>query len=79
MHHDSLSHIYDNFFSVANSLANIITQGQLVGSNTQSSLVQLLLDGVSSAVETNNLQYSTSLSNTLLDIYNIIFTSETFR
>lgn len=57
-----------------------MAQGQLVGTNTQqSSLVQMILDGVPSAVEANNLLYSSSLRNTLLDIYNVIFITETFR
>ena len=66
-------------YSVANSLASIMSRGQLDGSNTQSSLVQLLLDGIPSAVEANSLLYSSPLRNTLLDIYNVIFTTETFR
>jgi len=70
----------DNHNSVANSLATIIAQGQLVGTNTQQSyLVQLLLDTIPTTVETTNFPYTASLQNTLLDIYNVIFTAETFR
>ena len=79
MLHGSFKTHNDIIYSVANSLANIIFQGQLVGSSIQSSLVQMLLDGVPSAVEANNFLYSTSLRNTMLDIYNVIFTTETFR
>ena len=65
---------------MANSLSSIIAQGQIVGTNPQqSSLVQMVLDGIPSAVEANNLQYSGALQNTLLDIYNTILTSDTFR
>jgi len=39
----------------------------------------MVLNGIPSVVEANNLQYSVALQNTLLDIYNTIFTSDTFR
>lgn len=79
MLHGSFDTHNDIIYSVANSLGNIILQGQLIGSSTQSNLVQMILDGVPSAVEANNLVYSNSLQSTMLDIYNVIFTTETFR